>query len=79
MAAHRHGTRGGLRALFLNWWLLALPLPLIAMTLLYVATMAAGYVCLLMAGLWASRLLRNNLMDDPFNNENESFMQETRL
>mgnify|MGYP002570415174 CR=1 FL=1 len=64
---------------FLNWWLLALPLPLIAMTLLYVATMAAGYVCLLMAGLWASRLLRNNLMDDPFNNENESFMQETRL
>ena len=32
-----------------------------------------------MAGLWASRLLKNNLMDDPFNNENESFMQETRL
>ena len=64
---------------FLNWWLLALPLPLIATTLLYITTMAAGYVCLLMAGLWASRLLKNNLMDDPFNNENESFMQETRL
>ena len=64
---------------FLNWWLLALPLPLMATTLLYIATTTAGYVCLLMAGLWASRLLKNNLMDDPFNNENESFMQETRL
>ena len=26
-----------------------------------------------------SRLLKNNLLDDVFNNENESFMQETRL
>ena len=26
-----------------------------------------------------SRLLKHNLMDDVFNNENESFMQETRL
>ena len=33
----------------------------------------------LMGGLWISRLLQNNLMDDVFNNENESFMQETRL
>ena len=64
---------------FLNWWLLDLPLPLTATVILYIATVAAGYVCLLMAGLWASRLLKNNLMDDPFNNENESFQQETRL
>ena len=64
---------------FLNWWLLDLPLPLTATVILYIATVATGYVCLLMAGLWASRLLKNNLMDDPFNNENESFMQETRL
>ena len=28
---------------FLNWWLLALPLPLMATTLLYVVTIAAGY------------------------------------
>lgn len=41
--------------------------------------MAAGYVCLLMAGTWMSRLLRTNLMEDVFNVENESFMQETRL
>ena len=64
---------------FLNGWLIALPLPLTATMLLYVATTTAGYVCLLMAGLWASRLLKNNLMDDVFNNENESFQQETRL
>lgn len=41
--------------------------------------MAAGYICLLMGGLWMSRLLKYNLMEDVFNNENESFMQETRL
>jgi len=64
---------------FLNWWLLYLPLPLIANTGFYIFTLTAGYVLLLMAGLWISRLLKNNLMDDVFNLENESFMQETRL
>lgn len=43
------------------------------------AALAAGYGCLLAAGVWMSRLLRQNLMEDVFNNENESFMQETRL
>ena len=37
------------------------------------------YICLLMGGLWMSRLLKHNLMEDVFNNENESFMQETKL
>ena len=69
----------GLILFFLNWWILALPLPLEANTALYIATMAAGYICLLMGGLWMSRLLKYNLMEDVFNNENESFMQETRL
>ena len=64
---------------FLNWWILALPLSIEANTVLYVFTMAVGYTCLLMSGLYMSRLLKNNLMDDVFNNENESFMQETRL
>ena len=64
---------------FLNWWILALPLPAEVDAALYATTMTAGYVCLLMAGLWMSRLLKHNLMDDVFNNENESFMQETRL
>jgi len=64
---------------FLNWWLLALPLPLVANTAFYILTMTVGYILLLMAGLWMSRLLKTNLMEDVFNTENESFMQETRL
>lgn len=64
---------------FMNWWLLDLPFPHEAITALYVVTLVAGYLCLLMAGLWISRLYRHNLMEDVFNMENESFMQETRL
>lgn len=64
---------------FLNWWLLYLPLPKIANAGFFIFTIAVGYILLLMAGTWMSRLLKNNLMDDPFNNENESFMQETKL
>ena len=64
---------------FLNWWILNLSLPFEFCTALYVLTLTIGYICLLMGGLWMSRLLQNNLMDDVFNNENESFMQETRL
>lgn len=64
---------------FLNWWMLYLPLPLSANTTFYILSMAGGYLCLLVAGVWMSRLLKNNMMDDVFNLENESFMQETRL
>ena len=34
---------------------------------------------MLMAGVWVSRMLKNDLMDDVFNMENESFMQNTVL
>ena len=64
---------------FLNWWLISLPLPLVANAGLYIFTVTVGYILLLMAGTWMSRLLKNNLMDDVFNLENESFMQETKL
>ena len=64
---------------FLNWWLLELPLPHMANTAFYIFTLTAGYLALLMSGLWMSRLYRHNLMEDVFNMENESFMQETRL
>lgn len=54
--------------------------PLLAISgVLYMLTTLAGFILLMVAGLWMSRLLKNRLMDDPFNNENESFMQETRL
>ena len=64
---------------FLNWWLLVLPISAVGAASLYIFSSSVGYICLLMAGVWMSRLLKNNLMDDVFNMENESFMQETRL
>ena len=64
---------------FLNWWILLLPISNLGNATLYIFTMTAGYICLLMSGLWMSRLLKHNLMEDVFNNENESFMQETKL
>ena len=64
---------------FLNWWILLLPISNLGNATLYIFTMTAGYICLLMGGLWMSRLLKHNLMEDVFNNENESFMQETQL
>jgi len=64
---------------FLNRWTLHLPLLLELNTALYIITLTVGYILLLVSGLWMSRMLKNNLMDDVFNTENESFMQETRL
>ncbi|TKC05822.1 conjugal transfer protein MobC [Pedobacter frigoris] len=62
---------------FLNTPLLKLSL--ITATFLYILTTGLGYIALMVAGVWMSRLLRTNLMDDVFNNENESFQQETKL
>lgn len=45
----------------------------------YLLTTSLGYIAIMVAGVWMSRLLKNNLMNDVFNNENESFMQETKL
>lgn len=64
---------------FMNWWILDLPLTPTATSGLYILTTATGYLFLLLGGLWMSRLLKNNLMEDVFNTENESFMQEIRL
>ncbi|MCW4087550.1 conjugal transfer protein MobC [Segatella copri] len=69
----------GICLFFLNWWILLLPISHFGNATLYIFTMTAGYICLLMGGLWMSRLLKHNLMEDVFNNENESFMQETKL
>ncbi len=68
----------GLALFFMNWWILSMPISNIAILGFYTATLTAGYIFLLMAGLWVSRMLKHNLMEDVFNDENESFMQETR-
>lgn len=46
---------------------------------LYILSTCSGYIFLMQAGVWISRLLQTNLMTDVFNNENESFQQETQL
>lgn len=70
---------GGLVLFFMNWWLLDLPFSPIVNMVIYAVTMTAGYIFLLMSGVWISRMFKHNLMEDVFNVANESFMQETRL
>ncbi|TXF78854.1 conjugal transfer protein MobC [Chryseobacterium sp.] len=67
----------GLVLFFFNSPLLKLSLKTAAF--LYILTTSFGYIALMVAGVWMSRLLRTHLMDDVFNNENESFLQETKL
>lgn len=64
---------------FFNWWLLSLNAASGVCAVLYTVTLTGGFFCLLASGLWVSRLLKSNLLEDVFNTENESFMQETRL
>ena len=63
----------------MNWWLLSINASSGVCAILYITTLTGGFFCLLASGLWISRLLKNNLLEDVFNTENESFMQETRL
>ena len=70
---------GGLVLFFMNWWLLDLPFSPIVNMVIYTITITAGYILLLMSGMWMSRMFKHNLMEDVFNVANESFMQETRL
>lgn len=70
---------GGLVLFFMNWWLLELPFSPIVNMVVYTITITAGYILLLMSGMWMSRMFKHNLMEDVFNVANESFMQEIRL
>ena len=69
----------GLVLFFMNWWMLDLPFNTTVNATVYTLTLTAGYILLLMSGIWISRMLKHNLMEDVFNTANESFMQETRL
>ena len=79
MAQNNPLRRDGLVAVLFQLVALGTPFALVANTVFYIATLTAGYIFLLMAGLWMSRLLKTNLLEDVFNVENESFMQETEL
>ena len=68
----------GFPLFFLNGFLLSLPAGIGFRAWCYALTLSAGYLCLLAAGVWLRRLLKQPLMDDPFNDNNESFLQEER-
>ena len=63
----------------MNWWMFDLPFSPTVDAAIYTVTLTAGYILLLMSGVWISRMLKHNLMEDVFNTANESFMQETHL
>ena len=69
----------GILLFFCGGWLLRLPLPVRTLGPLYGLTLLAGYCLMLAAGVWLGRLIKERVFEDPFNDENESFMQETRL
>ena len=69
----------GILLFYGNGWLLGMNVVTTLRAALYTATLLVGFLGMLAAGLWSSRLLKNRMTDDPFNAENESFMQETRL
>ncbi|MDM1513658.1 conjugal transfer protein MobC [Myroides odoratimimus] len=62
---------------FLNFFLLKTNLLII--NILYITTLSIGYILLLVSGAYLSRLINQELLEDVFNLENESFYQETRL
>lgn len=45
----------------------------------YILSSAVGFILILTAATWAKRILNNDLMKDVFNEDNESFMQETKF
>lgn len=67
----------GFLLFFLNGWLLKVNIH--PALYLYFFSTGLGYILLMQAGVWMSRIMKNNLMDDVFNSENESFQQETKL
>ncbi|MEJ6982425.1 conjugal transfer protein MobC [Pedobacter sp. P351] len=64
---------------FLNVLLLKLPTPISMNAVAYIATTIAGYMFILRGGALISRILKSEMMDDIFNEENESFPQEEQL
>lgn len=61
---------GGIVLFFMNWWMLDLPFSTTVNATVYTLTLTTGYILLLMSGIWISRMLKHNLMEDVFNTAN---------
>ena len=62
----------GILLFYGNGWLLGMNVATTLRAALYTATLLAGFLGMLAAGLWSSRLLKNRMADDPFNADNEN-------
>ena len=55
----------GILLFYGNGWLLGMNVVTTLRAALYTATLLAGFLGMLAAGLWSSRLLKNRMTDDP--------------
>ena len=69
----------GLLLYFIGYFLFKLYLPLGILTWAYISITFAGIILLITGGTYLSRIIRDALSDDIFNEENETFPQEERL
>ncbi len=69
----------GLLLYFIGYFLFRLQLPLSILTWGYISVTFAGIILLITGGTYLSRIIRDALSDDIFNEENETFPQEERL
>lgn len=69
----------GLLLYFVSATCFSLTLDFRRLSALYMLLTGAGYLLILTAGVWLSRIIRRKLRPDIFNRENESFPQEERL
>jgi len=69
----------GLLVYFLSQLVFYLPWSIPLRAALYMALSGIGYLLILTGGSWLSRLIKNSLVTDVFNSDNETFPQEERL
>jgi hypothetical protein len=69
----------GLLAYFLSPLVFYLPCSIPLKAMLYMFLSGIGYLLILTGGTWLSRLIKNSLVTDVFNSDNETFPQEERL
>ncbi|MET7000655.1 conjugal transfer protein MobC [Chitinophaga defluvii] len=69
----------GLAIYFGAYFLLFLPWDNQLIAAAYMGMIFIGFILMLTGGTWLSRIIKANLADDIFNQENETFPQETRL
>jgi hypothetical protein len=69
----------GLFLYFFSYVALLPAMNLVAQATIYMSILSIGFLLILSGGTLLSRIIKDNLADDPFNSENETFPQETRL